>query len=242
MESFRSATISLSAPAPTFVAQTQVQVQEIKTEVNIGSVLYSIPGPTGGTLFSKEQVQLLIDARYPDGRQIISLLSSELIHNVLGLAFNPAIGPEKAVAYVLEWSITSSGAISPRLQAFIVKAESKTCKYCFRAIRVNACKRCTRKEGKAPTDPLVKGGFPSISNEVLTREFIFQMPTFNKARVKDQEDKESMRTSDVVVEGMEDCKKCGGKRIQKTVRQTRSSDEAATVFYLCLSCNANWRV
>lgn len=242
MESFRSASISLSAPAPSFVPQAQVLVQETKIEVNIGSILYSIPGLSGGTLFSKEQVQTLIDARYPDGRQIVSLSSPQLMHDILGLAFNTSVGPERAVAYVLEWSIASNGTISPRLQAFITKVESKTCRQCSRPLRTNSCKRCIRLTGKSPTNPLVKGGFASIPIDVLTREFIFQMPTFDKARVRDQEEKESMRTSDVVVEGIEECKKCGGKRVQKTVRQTRSSDEVATVFYLCLSCNHNWRV
>ena len=38
------------------------------------------------------------------------------------------------------------------------------------------------------------------------------------------------------------CKKCGSDNVYSESRQTRSADEAMTVFYTCLNCGNRWKV
>ena len=38
------------------------------------------------------------------------------------------------------------------------------------------------------------------------------------------------------------CKKCGSDNIYSESRQTRSADEAMTIFYTCLNCGNKWKV
>ena len=38
-----------------------------------------------------------------------------------------------------------------------------------------------------------------------------------------------------------DCKKCGNKEAYYFVQQTRSADEAPTIFYECTKCGQKWR-
>lgn len=38
------------------------------------------------------------------------------------------------------------------------------------------------------------------------------------------------------------CRKCGSENVYSESRQTRSGDEAMTVFYTCLDCDYRWRV
>lgn len=38
------------------------------------------------------------------------------------------------------------------------------------------------------------------------------------------------------------CKKCGSEEVYSESRQTRSADEAMTVFYTCLNCGNKWKV
>lgn len=38
------------------------------------------------------------------------------------------------------------------------------------------------------------------------------------------------------------CKKCGSDNVFSESRQTRSADEAMTVFYTCLNCGNKWKV
>lgn len=38
------------------------------------------------------------------------------------------------------------------------------------------------------------------------------------------------------------CKKCGSDNVFSESRQTRSSDEAMTVFFTCLNCGNKWKM
>lgn len=38
-----------------------------------------------------------------------------------------------------------------------------------------------------------------------------------------------------------DCRKCGNKEAYYFVQQTRSADEAPTIFYECTKCGSKWR-
>ena len=38
------------------------------------------------------------------------------------------------------------------------------------------------------------------------------------------------------------CKTCGSDNIYSESRQTRSADEAMTIFYTCLNCGKKWKV
>ena len=38
------------------------------------------------------------------------------------------------------------------------------------------------------------------------------------------------------------CKKCGSDNVFSESRQTRSSDEATTIFYTCLNCGNKWKM
>lgn len=37
------------------------------------------------------------------------------------------------------------------------------------------------------------------------------------------------------------CRRCGSTRVESSLRQTRSADEASTLFCHCLSCGKRWR-
>jgi DNA-directed RNA polymerase subunit M/transcription elongation factor TFIIS len=37
------------------------------------------------------------------------------------------------------------------------------------------------------------------------------------------------------------CFTCGSKHIEWTTKQTRSMDEASTVYYTCTTCGQNWK-
>ena len=38
------------------------------------------------------------------------------------------------------------------------------------------------------------------------------------------------------------CKKCGSDNVFSESRQTRSSDEAMTIFFTCLNCGNKWKM
>lgn len=38
------------------------------------------------------------------------------------------------------------------------------------------------------------------------------------------------------------CKKCGSDNVFSESRQTRSADEATTIFYTCLNCGNKWKM
>ena len=45
-----------------------------------------------------------------------------------------------------------------------------------------------------------------------------------------------------VDEGVLTCNKCGSNRTFSYTKQTRSGDEATTVFAVCSKCNARWKI
>ena len=45
-----------------------------------------------------------------------------------------------------------------------------------------------------------------------------------------------------VDEGVLTCNKCGSNKTYSYTKQTRSGDEATTVFAICSNCNARWTV
>ena len=38
------------------------------------------------------------------------------------------------------------------------------------------------------------------------------------------------------------CRKCGSDNVYSMSRQTRSADEAMTIFYTCLNCGNKWKI
>lgn len=44
-----------------------------------------------------------------------------------------------------------------------------------------------------------------------------------------------------IEDGVIECNKCGSKQTYSYTKQTRSGDEATTVFSVCAKCNAKWK-
>lgn len=53
---------------------------------------------------------------------------------------------------------------------------------------------------------------------------------------------EIYRYKDITQEGVFDCPKCKSKNTSTVQKQVRSSDESASCFNHCISCNYDWRV
>ena len=52
---------------------------------------------------------------------------------------------------------------------------------------------------------------------------------------------EKKEEKEIVAEGDLQCKKCQSRRIHRVEKQTRSADEAATVFCFCSECGNRWK-
>ncbi len=75
----------------------------------------------------------------------------------------------------------------------------------------------------------------------LRRKIIFENPLLEKSKDKMAMDMEIYRSKVEVTVGAYDCKKCGSSETLTVTKQTRSSDEAATVMVSCLQCQHKWK-
>lgn len=67
----------------------------------------------------------------------------------------------------------------------------------------------------------------------------FESPCFKKYKAEEEE-AIHLQENPNVVEGIFCCKKCKSRRIITHSKQTRSGDEATTVFAQCSKCGKSW--
>jgi len=73
---------------------------------------------------------------------------------------------------------------------------------------------------------------------------IYKLSCFDKYKEQQRIDNEQFDFDLDVVDGVMSCSKCGSSKVFQHHKQTRSSDEATTIFYTCAnkSCRQKWRV
>jgi DNA-directed RNA polymerase subunit M/transcription elongation factor TFIIS len=71
---------------------------------------------------------------------------------------------------------------------------------------------------------------------IRKRKFYFSHPYFDQIKKYIQEEEEFITTPPEIDEGVIECKRCHGKKTFSFTKQTRSSDEAVTVFVRCVEC------
>ena len=73
-------------------------------------------------------------------------------------------------------------------------------------------------------------------------DYIFwKQPALNPFEKKLQREIALHEEKEVGVKGIGRCRFCSSNELKFVIRQTRSSDEPATVFVRCVSCQKNWR-
>ena len=78
----------------------------------------------------------------------------------------------------------------------------------------------------------------SVNN---SKDFMWNLPTLEKARQKQEIDIEIMRNKAEVVAGAAKCSRCGSEEVLTAQRQTRSADEPMTNFHRCNACGNRWK-
>lgn len=74
------------------------------------------------------------------------------------------------------------------------------------------------------------------------KNFLFDHQAFDTIRYMLREENKFINDPPSITEGLMECKFCHSKRTISFEKQTRSSDEAATLFINCLDCNKNFKI
>jgi DNA-directed RNA polymerase subunit M/transcription elongation factor TFIIS len=77
---------------------------------------------------------------------------------------------------------------------------------------------------------------------VKNKNFLFDHEAFDTIRYLLREENKFINDPPSISEGLLPCKFCKSKKTISFEKQTRSSDEAATLFINCLDCNKNFRI
>jgi DNA-directed RNA polymerase subunit M/transcription elongation factor TFIIS len=81
--------------------------------------------------------------------------------------------------------------------------------------------------------------FPKLEDLFQTihkNKYFFSHPFFDNIKQCIQEEEAFISTPPEIDEGVIECKRCHGKKTFSFTKQTRSSDEAVTVFVRCVDC------
>lgn len=81
-----------------------------------------------------------------------------------------------------------------------------------------------------------------IMDQVQKKEFSWNHPNFDQIRREFQEEDDFIQNPPVVEEGVMECTKCHSKRTFSFSKQTRRSDESATVFIRCSNCSYTYKI
>lgn len=81
-----------------------------------------------------------------------------------------------------------------------------------------------------------------VMEQVQKRELGWDHPNFRQISQDFQEEDDFIQKPPVVEEGVMECSKCGSKRTFSFSKQTRRSDESATVFIRCSNCNHTYKI
>lgn len=74
------------------------------------------------------------------------------------------------------------------------------------------------------------------------KRFAYDHPNFEKVKRVVKEEEDYIMNPPVISEGVIQCKKCKSKRTFSFDKQTRSSDEAVTIFVRCVDCGCQFRM
>nr|QBK89871.1 MAG: transcription factor S-II [Pithovirus LCPAC101] len=91
-------------------------------------------------------------------------------------------------------------------------------------------------------DVLYEQSLNILGNPEVTsiKDVIFSLDIFRQSEMKLQNKINANRVQTVVEEGIYVCPKCSSKKTITTSGQTRSLDEASTIFVTCVPCKFNW--
>lgn len=81
-----------------------------------------------------------------------------------------------------------------------------------------------------------------VMEQVQKKDFGWDHPNFDVIRQEFQEEDDFIQNPPVVEEGVMECTKCHSKRTFSFSKQTRRSDESATVFIRCSNCNYTYKI
>ena len=81
-----------------------------------------------------------------------------------------------------------------------------------------------------------------VMDQVQKKELGWNHPNFRQICQDFQEEDDFIQNPPVVEEGVMECTKCGSKRTFSFSKQTRRSDESATVFIRCSNCNYTYKI
>lgn len=81
-----------------------------------------------------------------------------------------------------------------------------------------------------------------VMEQVQKKELGWDHPNFHQIRNGFHEEDEFIQNPPAVEEGVMECTKCHSKRTFSFSKQTRRSDESATVFIRCSNCNYTYKI
>ena len=92
------------------------------------------------------------------------------------------------------------------------------------------------------TEYLFCNNLNQVMEQVKKREIGWEHPNFESIAHDFQEQDDFLEKPPQVEEGVMECKKCGSRRTFSFSKQTRRSDESATVFIRCSNCTYMYRI
>lgn len=81
-----------------------------------------------------------------------------------------------------------------------------------------------------------------VMEQVKKKEIGWNHPNFFQIQHEIQEEDSFIQNPPIVEEGVMECSKCHSKRTFSFSKQTRRSDESATVFVRCSNCNYTYKI
>lgn len=82
----------------------------------------------------------------------------------------------------------------------------------------------------------------AVMDQVKKKDVGWNHPSFHQIRHEFQEEDDFIQNPPAVEEGVMECAKCHSKRTFSFSKQTRRSDESATVFVRCSNCNHTYKL
>jgi len=89
---------------------------------------------------------------------------------------------------------------------------------------------------------LINPKINDIFTKIRKKDIGWGHPEMNEIRMRYKEFDDFLTSPPEVEEGVLECKKCGSKKTFSFSKQTRSADEATTVFVRCANCSAAFRL
>ena len=81
-----------------------------------------------------------------------------------------------------------------------------------------------------------------LYSSIKKKKFAYEHEQFNTIKQSFREEEDFILNPPIIEEGVIECKKCKSKRTFSFNKQTRSSDEAVTVFVRCVDCGSQFRM